>query len=81
MTEQKALGGSEDSLNEEKLEWIRELNEYLPSTVEKCVRHLFQEKVQEPNAEAICSRDGSLIYEELDAHATFLTTRLIHHGV
>ena len=34
MTEQKALGGSEDSLSTEDMEPIRELNEFLPSLVE-----------------------------------------------
>lgn len=82
MIEQRALGSSADSLRREDFERIRKLNDFLPSPVEKCVHHLFQEKVQEnPDAEAICSRDGSLTYEELDAHTTFLARRLIHHGV
>ena len=46
------------------------------------VHHLFQEKVQEhPDAEAICSRDGSLTNEELDANATSLARHLIQNGV
>lgn len=82
MIEPKAPGGSEDSLSTEDVERIRKLNNFLPPPVEECVHHLVQEKVQErPDAEAICSRDGSLTYGELDAHATFLARRLIGHGI
>lgn len=82
MIEQETRGSSEDSLTREDFERIRNWNDFLPSPVEKCVHHLFQENVQEhPHAEAICSRDGSLTYEELDAHATFFARRLIHNGI
>lgn len=82
MIEENALRGSENGLSKEDLERIKESNDFLPSPVDNCVHHLFQERVQEqPNAEAIYSRDGSLTYKELDAHATSLSRRLIHHGI
>ncbi len=82
MSEQEVFTGSLDELNREDFEQIQKWNEFLPSPVEKCVHHLFEEKAQEhPHAEAVCSRDGSLTYEELDAHATLLARCLIRHGV
>ena len=82
MIKKETRGGSEKSLSREDFERIRNWNDLLPSPIERCVHHLFQEKVQEhPNAVAICSRDGSLTYEELDAHATVLARRLIHNGI
>lgn len=82
MNEKTPRGGSEDSLSREDFEQIRKMNALLPSSVEKCVHHLFQDKVQEyPKAEAICSRDGSMSYKELDARATSLARRLIHYGI
>lgn len=82
MYEQQPSGFSEGSLSREHFEQIRKTNDVLPSTVEKCVHHLFQDKVQEHRkAEAICSRDGSLTYEELDAHAACLARRLVHDGI
>ncbi len=82
MFEREAITGSKDKVSREDFERIRKWNEFLPSPVEKCVHHLFEEKAQEhPHAEAVCSRDGSLSYEELDAHATLLARCLIRHGV
>lgn len=82
MVEQETRGSSENSLSKTEFERIRDWNDLLPLPVEKCVHHLFQERVQEhPNAEAVCSRDGSLTYEELDARATSLARHLIHNGI
>ena len=80
MTEQKAPIGCPDNLSKEDFEQIRKWNEVLPKPVVKCVHHLFHENVREyPDAEAICSWDGSLSYAELDAHAIFFATRLVYH--
>ncbi len=82
MSEQELPTGAEDKLSREDFEQIQKWNEFLPSPVEKCVHHLFEEAAQErPHAEAVCSRDGSLTYEELDEHATLLARCLLRHGV
>ena len=82
MSEQEIFTGSVYELNREDFEQIQQWNEFLPSPVERCVHHLFEEQAREhPHAVAVCSRDGSLTYQELDAHATLLARCLIRHGV
>ena len=64
------------------LEQIRKWNQFVPPAIEACVHHLVEEKVRDqPNAEAVCSRDGSLSYGELDDHAKVFASRLVHHGI
>lgn len=64
------------------LEQIRKWNEFVPPAINACVHHLVEEKVQDqPNAEAVCSRDASLSYGELDNCAKVLASRLVHQGI
>ena len=64
------------------LEQIRKWNKTIPPTVEACVHHLIEEKVREqPDDEAVCSRDGSLSYRKLDGYANMLASRLVLHGI
>lgn len=63
------------------LEQIRIWNETVPASVEICVHHLIEKQVRDqPDAEAVCSREGSLTYRELDAYANLIASRLVYHG-
>ncbi len=73
--------GAED-ISAADLERIRVWNETVPPAVKACVHHLIEEKVREqPADEAVCSRDGSLSYRELDGYANILASRLVLHGI
>lgn len=64
------------------LEQIRKWNETVPATVEACVHHLVEEQVHDhPDDEAVCSREGSLTYRELDTYANKLARRLVLQNV
>ena len=79
---QTARAVCSNSIHTADLARIWQWNEKLPPAVETCVHHLIRDKARlRPGAEAVCSRDGSLTYEELDAHASWLARRLIRHGV
>lgn len=74
--------GNDDVFPLAELEQIRKWNQSVPPPIEACVHHLVEEKVRDqPNAESVCSRDGSLNYGELDDHAKVLASRLVHHGI
>ena len=65
-----------------KSDKIREWNESLPSTVERCIHHMIEEQAQQqPDAQALCSAAGSLTYKALDAHATTIARKLSMLGV
>ena len=73
--------GAED-ISATDLEQIRVWNETVPPAVKVCVHHLIEEKVREqPDDEAVCSRDGSLSYQELDSYANMLASRLVLRGI
>lgn len=61
---------------------IQELNESLPSTVQRCIHQIIEEQAQhQPDAQALCSAAGSLTYKALDAHATTIARKLSMLGV
>ena len=75
-------GDGANNLSAADLEQIRTWNETVPMTVEACVHHLVEEKVRDqPDDEAVCSREGSLTYRELDDNANILASRLVRHGI
>ena len=54
----------------------------IPLPVEACVHHLIEKRVRDqPDHEAVCSRDGSLAYRELDAYANLIASRLVCLGI
>ncbi|KAF6227616.1 hypothetical protein HO173_012145 [Letharia columbiana] len=64
------------------LEQIRKWNQFVPPAIEACVHHLIEEKVRDqPNAEAVRSREGALTYGDLDSYANGLASHLVHHGI
>ena len=61
---------------------LRQWNETLPSSVERCVHHLIEERArQQPEAEALCSSAGSLTYKALNDSATIVAKKLLSLGV
>ena len=71
-----------ETLGGAKSDKIREWNESLPSTVERCIHHLIEEQAQQqPDAQALCSAAGSLTYKTLDAYATTIARKLSILGV
>jgi len=57
---------------------VREFNRTPITRIDSCIHQIFAEQVVlRPQAEAICSWDGSFTYSELDS----LSTRLSHHFV
>lgn len=61
---------------------IREWNESLPSTVERCIHQIIQEQAQQqPDAQALCSAAGSLTYKTFDAYAVTIARKLSILGV
>ncbi|KAL6720037.1 hypothetical protein ACLMJK_001958 [Lecanora helva] len=61
---------------------VREWNESLPPTVERCIHHVVEEQAQQkPEAEALCSAAGSLTYKALDTCATTVAKKLSLLGV
>ena len=65
-----------------KSDKIREWNESLPSTVERCIHQMIEDQAQkQPDAQALCSAAGSLTYKALDAYATTIARKLSILGV
>ena len=62
---------------------LRYWNANVPPVIVKCLPELFREKVQQlpPSHQAICSWEGALTYEELDAHSDILASHLLTLGV
>ena len=59
-----------------------EQSESLPSTVQRCIHHMVEERAQEqPDAEALCSAAESLTYKALDDYATTIAKKLSKLGV
>lgn len=57
-------------------------NKDLPATEDVCVQDLIFEQVQKrPTAQAICSWDGNLTYEEIGRYATLLAHHLVRIGI
>lgn len=77
--------GPDEIVNEASsvdLEQIRKWNETVTSPVEACIHHLIEKQVRDqPDDEAVCSRDGSLTYRELDAYANLIASRLVYLGI
>ena len=66
-----------ETLGEARPNKIREWNEFLPSTVERCIHQIIEEQAQQqPDAQALCSAAGSLTYKALDAYATTIARKL-----
>ncbi|KAJ4147889.1 hypothetical protein LMH87_002388 [Akanthomyces muscarius] len=64
------------------LERIWGWNATVPEPVNRCVHDLIAEVTsRQPTAEAICSWDGSMTYEELDNYSTRLAFHLLGLGV
>lgn len=64
------------------LEQIRNWNKTVTPPVEACVHHLIEKQVRiRPDDEAVCSREGSLTYREMDAYAKVIASRLVSHGI
>ncbi|RHZ69034.1 hypothetical protein CDV55_100668 [Aspergillus turcosus] len=62
----------------EMLEW----NKSVPESYQACVHELFEERARmQPDAPAICARDGELTYSELDRKATILAAHLRQQGL
>ncbi|KAI2788152.1 hypothetical protein POX_e06164 [Penicillium oxalicum] len=62
----------------EMLEW----NKSVPESYQACVHELFEKRARmQPDAPAICARDGELTYSELDQKATILATYLRQQGL
>ncbi len=71
-----------ETLGEAKSTRIREWNESLPSTVERCIHLIIEEQAQQqPDAQALCSAAGSLTYKALDTYATTIAKKLSMLGV
>ena len=71
-----------EALDEARPNKIREWNESLPSTVERCIHQIIEEQAQQqPDAQALCSAAGSLTYKALDAYATTIARKLSMLGV
>ncbi|CAF9933277.1 MAG: hypothetical protein ALECFALPRED_005545 [Alectoria fallacina] len=85
MAIQNAAVGDETkdiSISLAELEQIQKWNETVPPTIEACVHHLVEERVRDqPDDTAVCSRDGSLTYQELDTYAARCARRLIQYGI
>ena len=61
---------------------LRQWNEALPSSVDRCVHHLIEERAQQqPDAEALCSTAASLSYKALNDSATAVAKKLLSLGV
>ncbi|KAF2471494.1 acetyl-CoA synthetase-like protein, partial [Lindgomyces ingoldianus] len=71
-----------DPLTPEERTELWAWNHETPAAIERCIHDLFAEHVQEqPDAPAICSWDGELTYDELDALSTRLASHLVGLGV
>ena len=71
-----------ETLGGRKPEKVREWNESLPSTVERCVHQMVEEQAQQqPDAQALCSAAGSLTYKALDTYATTIARKLSTLGL
>ena len=71
-----------ETLGEPRPNKIQKWNESLPSTVERCIHQIIEEQAQQqPDAQALCSAEGSLTYKALDAYATTIARRLSMLGV
>ncbi|EGD86453.1 hypothetical protein H112_07392 [Trichophyton rubrum D6] len=58
--------------------WNREV----PEATEACIHDLISRQVQEnPQAQAICSWDGNMTYQELDSISTDLAYQLVKRGI
>ncbi|RMJ26305.1 nonribosomal peptide synthase [Aspergillus sp. HF37] len=66
----------------EDLERLRAWNGSLPEPLEQCVHEAIQRRcLEQPDAIAVCSWNGTFSYGDLDSHSTMLATRLAHLGV
>lgn len=65
------------------LEQVQRWNESVSTaTVERCIHHVIADTASKiPDAEAVCSWDGSLTYRELQAASSALAARLVQLGV
>ncbi|TQV93495.1 nonribosomal peptide synthase [Cordyceps javanica] len=78
------MDSSENSnmISASDLERIWGWNATVPEPVNRCVHDLIAEVTsRQPKAEAICSWDGTMTYEELDTHSTRLAHHLVSLGV
>ena len=77
-----ASGQDAKEISTADLEQVLAWNETVPPTIEACAHQLIEQKVRDqPDDEAICSREGLLTYRELNAYAEALASRLILHGI
>lgn len=71
-----------DLVGEAHRNQIQAWNAIVPTTVERCMHEIIQEKaLAHPSAPAVCSWDGNLTYNELDMLATQLAQYLVGLGV
>lgn len=57
-------------------------NKDVPATEDVCVQDLIFEQIEkQPTAQAICSWDGNLTYEEIGRYATLLAHHLVRIGI
>jgi amino acid adenylation domain-containing protein len=64
------------------MEQLRRITSAYPQYVNECVHHAIEaQAAATPNAEAICSYEGSWTYKELDDQATRLAHHLVSLGV
>ncbi|KAL4948584.1 hypothetical protein BDW69DRAFT_189128 [Aspergillus filifer] len=75
------LGGL-DLISDESRKQAIERNASLPRAVEEPIHHsILQHAARRPDAEAVCSWDGSFTYRELDTLSARLAHSLLHRGV
>ncbi|KAF2181844.1 amino acid adenylation [Zopfia rhizophila CBS 207.26] len=78
---EKAIG-KVDLVSAEHLDQLRKITAVYPQYTEECVHHAIEAQVlSTPDAEAICSYEGSWTYKELDDQATRLAHHLVSLGV
>ncbi|KAK2758725.1 NRPS [Arachnomyces sp. PD_36] len=72
----------DDQIDFEQLRQLQAWNQEPPKTVETCAHALiYQHRLENPDAPAVCSWDGKLSYRELDTLSSSLATRLVQQGV
>lgn len=74
--ESNTIIGNIVKITAQDMEQICSWNASLPKTIDLCVHDLIDKKaLEQPNAEAVCSWDGSFTYNEVQS----LSTKLAHH--
>ena len=76
------LLGSISPLSDHDVAQIRDWNKSTPLAEKTCIHHLFHRQVlKQPDAVAVCSREQSLSYTEIDDYSSSLAVHLIELGV